>query len=234
MRDKLYSRKRIKLPNFNRLREINSFKIILLIMLFTIIICIICFAKSAYPVFKASCETAASSKGNKIVNDEVNKVMREYSYNSLIRIEKDTNGKITFIEADSVKMNEVVSKIVSNIQNEFDKIPRINVFINMGSVSGISILKKFEPQFEFELESAGSIGATVRTEFNSVGINQTHHKIYLDIDSKVGILTPFATFSKEVDSDVLLTEAVIVGEVPDTYYNLEGIEDSKETFEFVN
>ena len=69
MKDKLYSRKRIKLPNLNRLREKKSFKIILLIMLFTIIICMICFIKSAYPVFKASCETAASSKGNKIVND---------------------------------------------------------------------------------------------------------------------------------------------------------------------
>lgn len=234
MKEKLYSRKRIKLPNLNRLREIKSFKIILLIMLFTIIICIICFIKSAYPVFKASCETAASSKGNKIVNDEVNKVMKEYSYNSLIKIEKDTNGKITFIEADSVKMNEVVSKIISNIQTEFDKIPRINVFINMGSVSGISLLKKFEPQFEFELESAGSIEATIRTEFKSVGINQTHHKIYLDIDSKIGILTPFTTFSKNVDSDVLLTEAVILGEVPSTYYNLEGIESADETFNFIN
>ena len=203
-------------------------------MLFTIIICMICFIKSAYPVFKASCETAASSKGNKIVNDEVNKVMKEYSYNSLIRIEKDTNGKITFIESDSVKMNEVVSKIISNIQTEFDKIPRINVFINMGSVSGISVLKRFEPQFEFELESAGSIEATIRTEFKSVGINQTHHKIYLDIDSKVGILTPFTTFSKEVNSDVLLTEAVILGEVPSTYYNLEGIDNADETFNFIN
>ena len=131
-------------------------------------------------------------------------------------------------------MNEVVSKIISNIQTEFDKIPRINVFINMGSVSGISVLKRFEPQFEFELESAGSIEATIRTEFKSVGINQTHHKIYLDIDSKVGILTPFTTFSKEVNSDVLLTEAVILGEVPSTYYNLEGIDNADETFNFIN
>ena len=90
MKDKLYSRRRIKLPNFNRIREIKSFKIILLIMLGTIIICLICFIKSAYPVFKATCETAAASKGNKIVNDEVSKVMKSYSYNSLIRIEKDT------------------------------------------------------------------------------------------------------------------------------------------------
>ena len=233
MKDKLYSRRRIKLPNFNKLREISSFKIILLIMFFSIVILIIVFLRSAYPVLKATCETTAASKGNKIISDEVSKVMKEYSYNSLIRIEKDINGKISFIETDSVKMNEVISKIVSNIQKEFDKIPRINVYVNMGSISGISILKNLEPQFEVELESAGNIDANVRTEFEDVGINQTLHKIYLDIDTRVGILTPFATFGKDIDSDVLLTEAIIVGEVPETYYNLNGLESAGETYNFV-
>lgn len=233
MKDKLYSRKRIKIPNLKKLREINSFKIILLIMLFTIVIIIILFLRTAYPVFKATCETAAASKGNKIVNDEVNKVMKEYTYDSLIKIEKDVNGKISFIESDSVKMNEVVSKIVSNIQKEFDKIPRITVFVNMGSVSGISILENYSPEVNIELESAGNINANIRTEFKSVGINQTQHKVYLDIDTRVGILTPFSTFGKDINSDVLLTEAIIVGEVPDSYYNLEGMQTPEETYNFM-
>ncbi len=233
MKDKLYSRKKIRLPNFSRLREISSFKILLLILLFTIILAITVFIRSAYPVLKTTCETTASSKGNKIVNDKVSEVMKEYTYDSLIKIEKDVNGKISFIETNSTKMNEVVGKIVANIQEEFDKIPRIKVYLNMGSISGISILKNFKPQFEIELESAGNIEATVKTEFESVGINQTLHKIYLDINTKVGILTPFATFGKDVNSDVLLTEAIIVGEVPETYYNLTGLESADETYNFV-
>lgn len=229
MNDKLYSRRRIKLPN---LREIKSFKIILLILFFNIIIVITIFLYTAYPVFKTTCETAASSKGIKIINDEVNKVMKDYSYNNLINIEKDTSGKITLIKADVVCINEIVTKIISNIQKEFDKIPRITVFINMGSVSGISALKNVEPKFEVELESAGNLNSSVKTEFNAVGINQTQHKIYLEINSRVGILTPFATFGKDINTEVLLTEAVIVGEVPDTYYNLEGIEDMEDTYNF--
>ena len=65
------------------------------------------------------------------------------------------------------------------------------------------------------------------------GINQTHHKIYLDIDSRVGILTPFATFGKDIKSEVLLTEAIIVGEVPDSYYNLDGVQNPNETYNFI-
>lgn len=230
MKDKLYSRWRIKLPN---LREIKSIKIILIIALLSIILSLALFWRSAYPVFKSSCETAASSKGTKIINDEVNKIMKNYTYDDLIKIEKDTQGKISLIKADVIEINEIVTKIVSNIQREFDGLPRITVFINMGTVSGISMLKNLEPKFELELESAGKISSNVKTEFNSVGINQTQHKVYLQIDARVGILTPFETFGKDIKTDVILTEAVIVGEVPDSYYNLDGMTNPDDTFNFV-
>lgn len=230
MKDKLYSRKRIRLPD---IRKMNSVKSIILILFFSIILSIFLFLNTAYPVFKASCETAASSKGIKIINNEVNKIMKNYSYNNLINIEKDTEGNITMIKADVICINEIVSKIVSNIQTEFDGIPRITVFINMGSVSGISALKNLEPKFNVELESAGNIKYDVKTKFESVGINQTFHKIYLDIDARVGILTPFSTFGKDINTEVLLTEAIIVGKVPETYYNLEGMDNPDDTFNFI-
>ena len=226
----IYTRWRIKLP---RLRDLKSVKAIMLIAFFTILIMIGMFLKSAYPVLKSSCITAASSKGNKIINDEVFKLMQNYTYNDLITIDKDINGRISLIEANSVKINEIITKINSNIQKEFDKIPRITVYLNMGTISGISALKNIEPKFEMELESAGNISSNIKTEFKSVGINQTHHKIFLHIDARVGILTPFSAFGKDIESDVLISEAIIVGEVPDTYYNLEGMDEADDTFNFI-
>lgn len=49
------------------------------------------------------------------------------------------------------------------------------------------------------------------------------HKIYLDLDTTISILTPIGVYGREISSKVLLTEAVIVGDVPETYYNLEGM-----------
>ena len=57
--------------------------------------------------------------------------------------------------------------------------------------------------------------------------------INLDIDARVGILTPFSAFGKDIESDVLISEAIIVGEVPDTYYNLEGMDEADDTFNFI-
>ena len=89
--------------------------------------------------------------------------------------------------------------------------------------AGITFLKNFGPQFDIELEAAGNVKTDVKTEFESFNVNQTMHKIYLDLEASISILTPIGSFGKNVNSKVLLTEAVIVGDVPETYYNLEGM-----------
>lgn len=66
----------------------------------------------------------------------------------------------------------------------------------------------------------------LKSEFTSQGINQTLHRIYLNVKCRVNILTPFQDLEKEIINQVLLAENVIVGRIPNTYYNLEGINGS--------
>lgn len=95
----------------------------------------------------------------------------------------------------------------------------------MSALSGIS------PNFKIALERAGNVETKIDSEFTAVGINQTMHRIYLDLNCTIGILTPFQSVSKNISSKVLLTETVIVGEVPSTYYNYDnlGFEDVLKT-----
>lgn len=96
---------------------------------------------------------------------------------------------------------------------------------------GISALSVISPNFKIAMERAGNIETNIDSEFTSVGINQTMHRIYLDLKCSVGILTPFKSINKEIASKVLLTETIIVGEVPSTYYNYDnlGFEDVLKT-----
>ena len=96
---------------------------------------------------------------------------------------------------------------------------------------GISSLSGISPNFKIAMERAGNIETQIDSEFSSVGINQTRHRIYLNLDCSIGILAPFKTIKKDVSSKVLLTETVIVGEVPSTYYNYDnlGFEDVLKT-----
>lgn len=63
------------------------------------------------------------------------------------------------------------------------------------------------------------------SQFSHAGINQTLHRIYLNVSCSVSILTPFDTIEEKIENQVLISEAVIVGEVPSTYYNLNGLKE---------
>ena len=47
------------------------------------------------------------------------------------------------------------------------------------------------------------------------------------------ILTPFQDIEKEITNQVLLVENVIVGRIPETYYNLEGLNSKSDAMEII-
>ena len=77
---------------------------------------------------------------------------------------------------------------------------------------------------KIKIISAGDIATQIKTEFESAGINQTIYRIYLEIECNVSILTSYKTIDKTINNQVLLVETVVVGEVPQTYLQLENIE----------
>lgn len=74
----------------------------------------------------------------------------------------------------------------------------------------------------YQVQTAGHVQTELKSEFTTQGINQTLHRIYINVISTTTVYTPFHSTTETVNSQVLLAEAVIVGEIPSTYYNLEG------------
>ena len=230
--DKIYSRNRLRfkkvnhiknLKNINKVNKYKKIKLIIIGILLMLVLFFILLMKTIIPVFEANCLSKANSLGVSIVNEEVRRVMLEYTYDDLIVTNKDNSGKINFLESNIISINEIISKITSNIQTRIDQNESSKVFINMGTVSGISILKNVGPNIGIRLETGGNVKATINTEFVSSGINQTLHRIYIDVNTNVKVVTPIAVYSKLIESRVLLGEAIIVGDIPQTYYNLDGV-----------
>ena len=49
------------------------------------------------------------------------------------------------------------------------------------------------------------------------------HRVYLQVKCKSNILTPFKDIEKEITNQVLLIENVRVGNIPNNYYNFNGV-----------
>ena len=75
------------------------------------------------------------------------------------------------------------------------------------------------PDIKIRFLDTGTVETKVRSEFESTGINQTIHKIYLDVTCKVSLLTPYNVVEETITNEVVWL-------VPSTYYNLEGMEKS--------
>lgn len=102
-----------------------------------------------------------------------------------------------------------------------------------GSFTGISLLAGRGPGIKIKISSVGNVETDLKSEFISQGINQTLHRVYLQVKCEVSILTPFENITRDITNQVLIAENVIIGKIPSTYYNLEGIENKAQTLEVV-
>ena len=186
------------------------------------------------PIFDTLCENEAKSIATIISNEKATEVMKKYTYDDLYSAEKDNQGNITMIKANVILINEITSDIAVKIQEAIDARGRDNISIALGSFTGIKLLAGKGPGIKITISSIGNVETDLRSEFTSQGINQTLHRVYLQVKCQVSILTPFEDLTREITNQVLLAENVIVGHIPSTYYNLEGINTTKDGLELVN
>lgn len=132
------------------------------------------------------------------------------------------------ISSNVIVINEIISDIAIKIQEELNKIENSKFKISMGSFTGSRVLSGRGPRMEVKMSTIGNLDTDLRSEFSDAGINQTLHKIYLQVECQVVILTPFDTIEEKIANQVLLSEAVIVGTTPSTYYNFEGVPNGNE------
>lgn len=83
------------------------------------------------------------------------------------------------------------------------------------------------PDIKIKMMTDGNVLTDLKSEFTEAGINQTLHRVYLEVVCNVTILTPYQTITESITNQVLLIEGVIVGNIPDAYYNLEGLNDDQ-------
>ena len=178
------------------------------------------------PIFNALCEDKAKSIATIISNNEATNVMKDHTYDELFTIEKDNDGNITMIKSNVIQMNEIISDVAVKIQNSINERGKENIKITIGSFTGSKLLSGRGPEIPIKISSIGNVETDLRSEFSAQGINQTLHRVYLQVDCEVSILTPYNTISEKVSNQVLLIENVIVGKIPNTYYNLDGIDSS--------
>lgn len=242
MMDKIYSRgNRFRIPERTNLIEEkkvvkkekkfnkNTKKVITLITIFVIAFFILYRAvKIIEPVFDEVATNKVKGITVRISNEVAKEVMEQYEYNDLITIHKDENNNIKMVETNIININKIRADIASRMQESINNIKDKELGFSLGSFTGIKIFIGKGPIIPIRITTIGDIETEYVSQFKSAGINQTHHQICLNIKCTVGIMSPFKTVNSTLETQVVLAENIIVGDVPESFYNFEGLngEDS--------
>lgn len=236
---KIYSRPRLNLAflkntpkSHKSRRKIKNTMPVVSIFLVAIITCFSIW-NFVNPIFETLCKDKAKSVATMITNEETTKIIEKYNYDTFFTIQKDEKGSIQIINANVLRINQVTSDIAVAIQKALDNNEKNKIYIHSGAITGIRFLSGTGPRIPLKIASVGNIDTDLRSEFISQGVNQTLHRVYLNIKTNVSILSSFNTIESSIENQVLIAEHVIIGEIPSNYYNFNGMENEKEALRLV-
>lgn len=221
--DKIYSRKRIHLPKIIMTKNKKAKKISAIIII-SIITCV-SIIRAINPIFDELCRQKAKSVATLITNQESTKIINKYKYEDLVTVERDNDNNIALVKSNIVPINLLISDVAENVQTKLNENEEDYINIKMGGLTANKFLSGAGINIPVKIYLVGNVQTDLRSEFTSAGINQTLHKIYLQVDCNVSVMTPYNNINEEISNQVLIAESIIVGNIPSTYYNLEGIKN---------
>ncbi len=173
------------------------------------------------PRVMVTCDATMRAEVTKIMNKIIfEEYSKNFVYDDVITMEKDSGGNITMMRADTLKLSEIATKTALKAQEELEKVDKLDIKIPIGHITKNNILANFGPNVTVKVQPIGSITTKYISDFESAGINQTRHNIYVETTTKVRLILPFQSSELEVVSQIPIVETIIVGKVPNTSIQL--------------
>lgn len=168
----------------------------------------------------------AYSMAVETINRAVKQAMGQgVTYEELIDAQMDAQGRVSMLRANTMRMNELASQTALLAEWELGSAENQVVEIPLGAALGVSFLSGFGPRLEVQILPVGAVHTSFDTEFETAGINQTRHKIFLNLRATVSLIVPTGSQLVEVTGTVPIAESIIVGEVPESFVDVNNEED---------
>ncbi len=173
--------------------------------------------------------SVARGYATNIVSQTLNEIMdgemKEGDY-SFIHLIEDREGKIAAATMNSPDVNLLMTKIAIGFQNRIEDMDQVKADIPLGNFLPYPFLAGLGPEIPVRFVVLSNTSVTAEESFEAKGINQTLYTVSFHVVTSVGIYIPTMHESVVVENDIPVAKTLIVGAVPDSYTNVEGMEGS--------
>ena len=161
------------------------------------------------------CHRAVTAAINNAVLEEIER--QDADYSALVTLTQNNDGEVTSVESNAVGINRLRTGVSQRIERELARLPYIDIAIPIGTLTGLQLLHGKGSCIGMTMHPIGSASATIISEFTEAGINQTRHRIIIEIDAGVDAVIPGYSTRVDVKTTVVAAETIIVGRVPEAY-----------------
>ena len=147
---------------------------------------------------------------------------RGVDYSDFVTITRNEAGEITALCADMARLNLLRAELSAHLLERLED-SQLELTVPVGSLLPLEPTWARGPELHLRALALGTASAEFESEFTSAGINQTRHRLWLELSVPVTVLLPGGGEELTVDSRLCVAETVIVGQVPQTWFQTGGL-----------
>ncbi len=175
-------------------------------------------------VIRSLAQTQVINATSDLINDAIAAQIDtgNIAYDRIVYFEKDLNGRITALKTNIGEVNRLKTDTLNVINDEILATDNSDLGIPLGSLFFPELLSGRGPQIPVKIMSIRNSDANFHSNFSHAGINQTLHQLNMTVLVDVSILVLGKAVSFTVETEVVVAETIIVGDVPDTFFQTGG------------
>ena len=205
-------------------RRLRRFLGLLVFLLALALSSFVLFRGKYRPVIRSLAETQVKNATSDLTNNAIAKQIAagNIAYDRIVYFEKDLNGRITALKTNIGEINRLKTDILNIINDEILALDTSDIGIPLGSLLLPEFFSGKGTVIPVRILSIRNSDAVFASDFSQAGINQTLHRLNMQVSIDVAVLVLGQASSFTVTSEVVVAETVIVGEVPDTFLQTGG------------
>ncbi|MBQ8688084.1 MAG: sporulation protein YunB [Ruminococcus sp.] len=174
---------------------------------------------SIRPTAEAICAEECRRYASQLIGSSIQKTLLEhpYDYADFAELIYDEAGNITAVETLTGNVNRLQTQLLSDVNEVLEESRDHEISVSLGTASGVWIFAGHGPEVPLRFLPVGSAAVQLVSQLESAGINQTCHTILVQVSLHVAGAIPFCKTETDVTYEYLLTETILVGDVPDAY-----------------
>jgi sporulation protein YunB len=205
-------------------RHFQRFMIKSLLVILVLLVVLALLRSRLYPVIRSLAETQVKNTASDLINDAIAEQIAagNIQYDRIVYFEKDLNGRITALKTNIGEINRLKTDVLNIINDEILSTDESSLGVAIGSLFLPEFLSGKGPKLPVKILVIRNSEADFYSDFSAAGINQTLHKLNMEVFLDVTVLVLGSTAEFTISSHIVVAETVIVGDVPETYLQTGG------------